>query len=249
MKLIFAYVNPNHDFSEEGKVSIKIQIDNSLELGWKKEDIVLATNFHYEYKGIKSIIVKDEHYCTFRPTATKINIILELFERGLITNDLHWFHDLDMYQLEPITEEEIGLIDEDMGVTDYGKIDKFNTGTIFFKPSARDIFEKIKEIVYLRKSIEERALDILTGYYTKTYDGRDFSYPDWESIRKRVKRLNIAYNFCCIKDQPYDPKLFKATGNKYLLMCSEKVLDPIRVLHFHFSGIPQLPERLKKYFL
>ena len=248
MKLLFAYVSPQKDFSDEGKISIKIQIDNSLELGWKKEDIILATNFPYEYKGVKSIIVKDEHYCPFRPTATKINVIIELFERNLIEDDLYWFHDLDMYQVLPITAEEIGL-EEDMGVTDYGKLDKWNTGTIFFKKSARDIFEKMKEIVYLRKSIEERALDILTGLYTKTYDGRDFSYPDSDSIKKRVKRLNIAYNFCCIKDQPYDPKLFEATGDKYLLMCAKKCSDPIKVLHFHLSEMPQLPERLKKYFV
>jgi len=246
MKLIFAYVSPNKDFSEEGKISIKIQIDNSLELGWKPEDIILATNFPYEYRGIKSILVKDEHYCKFRPTATKINIILELFEKGLI-KDLCWFHDLDMYQLEPITEEEF-TFPEDMGVTDYGKMHMWNTGTIVFKPSAKDIFEKMQELIYKYRCIEERALNILTGIYTTTYDGRDVSYQDFESINKRVRRLNITYNFCCVKDQPYDPKLFPKSFSRYLRALVGKVSDPIKVLHFHFKDKPQLPERLLKIF-
>ncbi len=34
---------------------IKAQIDNSLELNWKLEDIILATNIEFEYRGFKSI--------------------------------------------------------------------------------------------------------------------------------------------------------------------------------------------------
>ena len=59
MKNLLVYVSPNKQFDDEHKILAKIQIDNSLDLGWKKEDIILATNFDYEYRGIKSVIVDD----------------------------------------------------------------------------------------------------------------------------------------------------------------------------------------------
>ena len=42
MKNLLIYVNPRKDFGEEEKIAIKIQIDNSLDLGWKKEVRIFA---------------------------------------------------------------------------------------------------------------------------------------------------------------------------------------------------------------
>jgi len=40
MKNLMIYVNPHHEFDEERKVLAKIQIENSLRLGWKSGDIL-----------------------------------------------------------------------------------------------------------------------------------------------------------------------------------------------------------------
>jgi hypothetical protein len=37
------FVNPKKQFHEEAAILIKIQIDNSLDLGWRREDIVWIT--------------------------------------------------------------------------------------------------------------------------------------------------------------------------------------------------------------
>lgn len=54
MKNLLIYIHPDRkfvgeSFSSETDVLPKIQIENSLKLGWKKEDILLVTNFPYEY--------------------------------------------------------------------------------------------------------------------------------------------------------------------------------------------------------
>ena len=49
MKQLLIYIGPTDKFDDEHEVLTKIQIDNSLDLGWKKEDILLVTNFPYEY--------------------------------------------------------------------------------------------------------------------------------------------------------------------------------------------------------
>ena len=46
------------DYSDDDKTIrfIKAQIENSIVLGWKPEDIVIATNFNVEYMGVKTHI-------------------------------------------------------------------------------------------------------------------------------------------------------------------------------------------------
>jgi hypothetical protein len=54
MKNLLIHINPvSKIFSPEHEDLTRIQIDNSLELRWKKEEILLVTNFPYEYRGIK----------------------------------------------------------------------------------------------------------------------------------------------------------------------------------------------------
>lgn len=52
MKNLLIYTNADKEFSEENKTLVKIHIDNSLELGWDRKDILLYTNFPYEYNGV-----------------------------------------------------------------------------------------------------------------------------------------------------------------------------------------------------
>ena len=127
MKNILIFLNPKKCFDEESKILVKIQIDNSLELGWKKEDIILATNFHYEYNGIKSLIIDDKYFYKPFPVSTKITAIIGLFEMGIIKEEeLYWAHDFDVFQLEVITESEIELSETHMGLCKYPNMPKCN---------------------------------------------------------------------------------------------------------------------------
>ncbi|KKR28424.1 MAG: hypothetical protein UT61_C0050G0008 [Candidatus Woesebacteria bacterium GW2011_GWA1_39_8] len=60
MKNLLIYINPPKCFGDEEKITVQIQIDNSLELGWKREDIIFVTNFSYEYNSIKAIKIDEE---------------------------------------------------------------------------------------------------------------------------------------------------------------------------------------------
>ena len=54
--MIYNKLTDNVRWSDEELFnSFKAQIDNSIERGWKKEDIIIGTNFDFEYKGIKNI--------------------------------------------------------------------------------------------------------------------------------------------------------------------------------------------------
>ncbi len=178
MKNLLIYINPvERKFSKEYEELTMIQIDNSLELDWRSKDIILVTNFPYEYRGIKSIIVND--YEAFdQNRSTKIPAILELFKRNLIEeNTLYWFHDHDAFQLIPF---EVKL-DTDAGFTVFRNPQIWNAGSFFFKKSAESIFADIWAYMNKRGTNEQ---DALTYIWQNNVNG----------IEKRYTLMNITYN-------------------------------------------------------
>lgn len=156
MKNLLIWISPKKMFDGEASILVKIQIDNSLDLGWKREDIMLTTNFDFEYNGVKSIVVSDDNFLPDSIWESKQMAILELFSRGFINpGELYWFHDLDAFQQETITESELGMGKVDMGLTDYGWRIKWNTGSIFFTSKAYDIFKAVVQTFSLIKSRDE----------------------------------------------------------------------------------------------
>lgn len=227
MKNLMIYINSNKDFGVEEKVTVKIQIDNSLDLGWKKKDIILATNFDFEYKGVKSLVVDNKNFCQFCPTASKINVIVDLFRRKIIKKrNIYWFHDMDAYQQYKLKGIESELKDADILMPDFGRKLQWATGSFFFKYRAKDIFELIQKTMNKYKIDEEGALCILTGFENihnrplncsvKGYTKVDF--PEIEKFIQRIKKANISYNF----------HSFNFGSNYYT------AIKPILVIHFHF---------------
>ncbi len=221
------YINPER-FDREGELMAKIQIENSLELGWKPEDIIFIANFPYEYKGIKTTVVGGEYWCDYWKQMSKMNVLADME----FQDDLYWFHDLDAFQAYPMEIE----LKTDIGFTDYGYMDKWNTGSFFFKPGAKDILKKLRDKAYELKTDEERALVVME-----------------REIKGRYERLNPTYNFPGSKN-----------GTKYFKRVIDKCEMPVKVLHFHplrhrgrflrmlcgenELGLNIMPDRLLKLF-
>jgi hypothetical protein len=202
MKNLLIYVNPSKKF-EDIKLA-EAQLDNCLRMEWKPEDIVLATNFDYEYKGIKSLVVADYCYNVDRRRASKLTTICYLFDKKLIVDDIYWFHDFDAFQLEKL-DPKLGK--KDAGFVNYGTEDHivyWNSGSFFFKSSAEDIFQSMKYIMHKYGCHDEQALCTLTERNT-------------DNINSRYKMLNCTYNYCRVRD----------TKDLY-----DQADKPIKVIHF-----------------
>lgn len=176
------FVHPSKKFYGDFETLAKLQIDNSLNF-WEKEDIIFATNFDWEYNGIKATIVDDSCYYATRPRGTKLMVICELIG-GL--KDTCWFHDLDAYQLEPfddpLEDKEAGFV---FSPGDYKWA--WNSGSFFFKPSFKDVFDEMKRICYAYRCHDEQALSTVLDRNTN-------------NISNRYKRLNSTYNLCRLRD-------------------------------------------------
>ena len=207
MNNILVYTNSKEEFDKEHEVLVKIQINNSLDLGWSKENILLVTNFDYEYGGIKAMVVSGDLRCKDK-TSNKIPVITHLLNNELLKEKLYWYHDFDAFQNHVIEEDELELDGFDLGFTTYGYKDVWNCGSFFCRISAKDIFEllnaKIQELNY-KGRCDEKALTHLT---------KDKLIDD-----SRYKVLNSTYNFTY----------------KYTYITHRIADKPLKVLHFHPS--------------
>lgn len=206
------YIHPLKEFTEDYIRLVKVQIDNSIRT-WDRKNILLVTNFPYSYEGIHSIIVPDDLFCNHRKRASKINVICYMLENHMI-DTICWFHDFDAYQVDTFPENILG--NKDAAFTDYGSNPMWNTGSFFFSPKAKDIFELIRQTMNAKRVNEEIALRRLT-------------LRNINNINERYIKLNITYNLGRMRDN----ELTFAKADK-----------PIKVFHFH-PRMTQLYEEVK----
>lgn len=235
------FVSQAKAFHKNYEAQVKVQIDNSLDLGWSRQDIILATNFSFEYNGIKSIIVSDDNFVPYCRQNSKIKTILELLNRGYINGkELYWFHDLDASQAEIMNEPEIAIGEADMAMADNELKGWWYTGSFFFTSRARDIIQSMIKIQDLLMVVDEMAITILSNKFDKEDTEKlKNSYspeilkkiPKIENVDQRIKKINITYNFVPSID---------------VRECYDKATKPIKVIHFKpfgafpMRGIPSL---------
>ena len=179
----------------------KMQIDNSLHYGWQAEDIILGTNFDFEYKGIKSYRLTN--VCKFNIFNNKWYGMLELMQLGVLNDDF-WFHDQDNWQINQFDFPEfLGEI----GACTYVKTPEWNTGSVFVKRSALNILEYIVQsmkmnpveyqsdenwIAFLRTQSE--IVPFLSTINTEYCVGYTFFNERYQLANKPVKVLGFVPN-------------------------------------------------------
>lgn len=209
MKNLLIYTGPNKKFSEEDAILARIQIDNCLDLGWKRSDILLVTDFEYEYNGVKALVIKDEVYYDFDLNANKLPVTLYLINQGLIKPDeLYWCHDFDAFELNKIDEAELDLKNFDLGLVPYFYKPEWQFGSFFFKSSAKDILQLMDTTTRSKPHLSRNNEKTLTKLIRH----------DMISS-KRYKKLNVTYSIM----------------KRYLETVYSEAIKPVKVLHFRPS--------------
>jgi hypothetical protein len=157
------------------KTLLKAQIDNSIDVGWKVEDIILLCNFEFEFMGVKSIVNELDHECL---TGSKMFGVKYLYDHDMVGDEVIWAHDLDAWQNVPFYCPEI----KDVGIASYN-IKKYNGGSVFWTLKAKDIAEEvIKTILEEDRTIEENSLN-------KIFRSKEY--------RDRVTNVDNTFNVGC----------------------------------------------------
>lgn len=208
MKNLLIYTGPSKKFTHEDEMLARIQIDNSLDLGWKKDEILLVTNFPYSYNGVGSHQIGDIYY-DFDLAASKLPVMIHLIKNSIIDNQsLYWCHDFDAFELNKINEVELGLKHHNLGLVPYYYKPEWSFSSVFLKNMASPIFELIDSTTkkYPRPSRNnEKALAWLIKH---------------DMVKKEsFVTLNVTYNI----------------AKRCLKTVYEVAEKPIKVLHFRPS--------------
>jgi len=149
--------------SKEIKNLLRAQVHNSLEIGWPVKDIIIVTNFDFEYMGVKAHKTELNKTCL---TGTKLFALKYAFDNHLNELQMIWGHDLDAWQNAPFDPP---FLIEDVGATYYGK-PKFNGGSIFWRPTAKDIIEEAIDIILANQEAKEEPT--LNDLFKNKYEDR-----------------------------------------------------------------------------
>lgn len=167
--------NRNYDSKKRLLQMLRAQIDNSLDLGWNQEDIVVMSNFEFKYKDVETTISPLNESCITGSKMFGLRSFLGMIDyKGSI-----WSHDLDVWENTKIYEPEF----KDIGIAQYSN-GKYNGGSLFWKiPEANDIIAKICSDIEIGKlEREEPTLNIVLK--SKEY-------------KDRVTIVNNTYNVGC----------------------------------------------------
>ena len=182
---------------------IRLQIDNSLDCGWDPKDIVIATNFNFEYKGVKTYVL--DEICDYSQFYHKQYATLEMMKKGIFENQSIWYHDLDAFQLEPF---DFPYFEGDWGTSVYpgGDGHSCQCGVIYLKHNSQDIFEHL--VFNMKNRIYNTHEDEVVIRNDVKLNPK-FSY--------RVSVLNTSYNMG-----------MTGFNERY-----NGAVKPIKVVHFH----------------
>lgn len=198
--------NSNRYKKENIEILLKAQIENSLELGWNKEDIIILSNFDFQFMGVQSINIS-EHMNNSCLTGSKMFGLRWFFNNNKI-EDIIWVHDLDAWQNAKFDDYFFDLKGnrmkdiKDVACATYSNW-KYNGGSLFWRHRGQDIVEAItQKIVENDENKEEPTLN-------KIFKSNEY--------KERISILNYTYNVGC---SGFIPRF-------------DRSIKPIKVCHFH----------------
>lgn len=154
---------------------LEAQIENVLEVGWRSEEVVIVANFEHEHMGIRTTVAELNGHCL---SGSKMFAVKWLLDNGKCPEgEIIYAHDLDAWQNYWFEAPEM----KDVGITTYST-SKYNGGSVFWRPRAGDIVNRVIEEIEKGEEQEEPTLNRLL----KSKEHRD-----------RVTLLDNTYNVGC----------------------------------------------------
>lgn len=188
-----------HEWKQEELFNyFRAQVDNSIRLGWKPEDIVICTNLPFKYRGVCILPLVD--LCQHNKYFNKQYGIAEILRRDLIREPF-WFHDFDDWQLNRF--KEFPYFFGDVGMCKYIDFTQWNTGSIFVKPTSRMVWELIVDFMKYHKN-DPKLLQVGDENMV------NYIYHSYPEIQYRFSELNTRYNMGATQ---FELRRMKAEGD------------------------------------
>jgi len=156
---------------------LRAQIDNSLNFGWNKKDIIIGTNFDFEHRGVESIRLKN--ICEYNIFNNKWYGIQELMSTDKLTEDF-WFHDQDSWQ---INELHFPTFDGEIAGSTYVYTPEWNTCSMLLKKTSEFVVDYIVEFMEMNKELNLYSDENYVAFLRKNSE-----------IKNLLKTINNKFN-------------------------------------------------------
>ncbi len=158
---------------------LDLQVDNSLDLGWSADQMLLLTSFEYRRRGVEAVRVPlAQRPATARLTSFhKTRCILTALDL-VPPGEPIWYHDADAFQLVPIPANPSRRT---LAFCLYTTRERMlvQGGSLFFADAARPLFEEVLDrLVNHGCRKDEFALTDLTRLerFAGWFEALDYSY-------------------------------------------------------------------------
>ena len=181
MKNLMLYVTERGGDALDGiRRNLDLQVDNTLELGWRPADLWLYTNFPYGRHGVRAIEVqagrrpRTARMTSFHKTEVLLDALARLDAGGIL-----WYHDVDAYQLQPFAGSPAP--GKDLAACLYCTRERLliQGGSMVLARAARPLFARVHDLlVHRRYRKDELALTDLAGRtaFLDCFASLDYSY-------------------------------------------------------------------------
>ena len=167
--LVYNIIDEKRRFDDDVLFNyFKSQIENSLRFGWHKDDLIIGTNFEFEYEGVKNILLKN--ICDYNVFNNKWYGLLELMVGGYLDDDF-WFHDQDSWQ---INEFDFPNFEGEIAGTTYVYTKEWNTCSLFFKKTSKNIIKYIVDFMEMNVDLRKMMYSD-ENYIAALRNGSDIS--------------------------------------------------------------------------
>lgn len=163
---------------DELKKFFHCQIDISLHLGYLPQDIILGTNFNFEYRKVKSHILTD--ICEWSGFHNFWYGAIELMERGVLDEDF-WLHDHDSW---PNRYFNFPDFQGEIAGCEYQGTTEWNCASIYCKSSSLETLNYIKDALIMNKNFNMSSDEVMIAILRKNPN----------PIQNRLTSINTRYN-------------------------------------------------------
>jgi hypothetical protein len=196
--LVYHIFNTSKDYTIEYLENcIKCHIDNSIRLGWRKEDIIIKGNIPIDHDGVKCTSIQEIENYQFKGEnifLCKLLSLIEVYEQYKC--DI-WLHDHDTWQVQKFPEI---ALENDFTFCNYA-IDWIRPqGASVFVKYDNKIINLIKDYInnkkYHIKDNDESVLELFRGKYPDSFNS-DMSIKFNSSITRTTHSRRFDENCYC----------------------------------------------------
>ncbi|MFZ9376847.1 MAG: hypothetical protein ACO25K_06955 [Candidatus Fonsibacter ubiquis] len=198
------------------------QVISSLKCGWKPNDIIIATNFNYEFLNVKAFNIEDLFKNQVGCCLSKyigLNWAIETFNENI------WLNDHDNFQIQKFDTKQIDYILNSYYIYCSGKIKKTKNNKQKIQWSDLSIFFSPKCKNYINNFIDKyKNLNTSKG---AGFKAAEFFFKHIESKILMENYYKYPYRFNVASDNldAWRSRIYKFEKNKILPFCIHGKLD------------------------